>query len=585
MMSKDYKYHTEENISLSHFSLLNRILKLSSCLAFIRETRNAFKGTIGSTVRVIIDKEYDSITKEISNIPIENLTLIKLYSYLSGPIKERIIASTIVCNSISSGKLPSLINRILSISPYGIHQVSSITSKMIDSSISVLLTFIRNWTVYGVLNDPDNEFFIKKHVGKVDSELWWSTKYELVESLVPNFLIENNVIHQILVSGKSILFMRKHRDCFSSNFVDNFGSSAPFAVNYQQPKMKEVKPEIAWSGPSFELSMVPKFAEDSMKSLMYMIKQTVWIPGHLKTIQDFILFARGDFASALYQNFNDNIDEDPPTLLLQSINQVALTKNYTNQMTKEILTDRIDLKKKWTVQPPPDEISLVYLVNPPIDTFLGKNVLLNYELIGSLVWKLKCCEFKLGNNWSLMKRLQNLSQLGFKLRNMCLLRNLMGFVVRTVLEYLTTDIILCGWEELSNELENAKDLDNMIKSHRIYLERIMEGALQTPAMSVRLKMLTQMLNVISEFSDVVDEVEAIYDSIVQMMKKSKIFAKNNVFGEKAKELRDVSKRVNDLYRKFETQLSQFYIMSFNEIKSKALEQLEARFRFCVENIQ
>lgn len=576
---------TQTEISSADAILIKKIFQIILCLKTIKETKQDFSGEMGNVMRSHIDEEYSSFIKKFETLD-ENSTYISILSVLSGQIRNRIIATTIICETVKSNPMPSIINSVMYTQNYGLQAIQTLSSRMVDASIVVLLKFIRNWTVFGIIDDPHSEFFIKKNTEKVATEKWWSMKYYLIKDLLPTFLIDNNIVKRILSSGRAHNFLRKYNASWEM-YTSNFGSSAPFAVNFVQPKAKRVNPDLAWIGPPFELSMVDYYATESMKSLMSMMMKVVWIPGHLKVVQDFILFARGDFASVLYKNFNESVDGDAPTLLLQAIHSITQSNDYTNPITKEVLTDRIDMQKKWSVQPTAPEALIVYLVNPPIDAFLGKSVLDQYDLIGHLIWKLKCCECQLGFDWRNARQLQMMEVVGFKSRVFCVLRHLMVYTIRTLLEYLSTDIILVNWKLMETKMNQTDNFDELFDIHKEYLSNLLKGSFQTTEFEDQKKAVDELCHTIGEFTDIEQEFEAIYLSILNQMKKNEKWMKreNPFFTKTIQEIQELNQRVREIYGQFNEQLAGFYLLSYDNTESIQMNQLEVRLRSCVANIQ
>lgn len=579
------KFVTTTPVLDYHSMVIKQISKYLLSLEMIRNSREYFKGVIGTSIREVIDQEFAEFITEASSINPEESTLISLASFLSGKAGEHLVATSIVCASLQKLLLPSLLNSCILIQNYGYSYVKNICSRMIDIGDQIILRFIRDWTVYGYLSDQFHEFFVKKSDVKVPSDEWWNKRYVLDPNLVPKMIEGQPIVNKILSSGRALNFVRKHRSCCLS-YINNFGSTAPFAVNFEQPKARRVNPESEWRGGPFDLSMVDEFSTEANESMMYMMMNIVWIPGHLRVVRDFILFARGDFATALYQNFSDEEEGDAPSLLLHAIKSITNEKAYTNSITNEILTDRIDLQKKWSFQPSAAEARITYLVNPPIDSFLNPSTLARYNLIGNFIWRIKCCETQLGYDWHMSRRIQYLdSVFKFKCRNHFILRNLMTFTLRTLIEYLSTDIILCEWNKFVQDVVDIHDFDSLVKRHQQYLSQIMKGSFQTSDFSIQMKALSKMLDSIDEFTSIHDEVKVIYSSVIDHMKRTKKIIKTDRFFKKTSdELEDISQRFKGVFGSFNEQLSTLYSLAFDDTKSLEMQQLEVRLRACAANI-
>ena len=577
---------SKNSIASSDARLIKMISKIILCLRSIKESKDFFSGKIGMAMRSSIDEEYLSFINAFSALDENTASFISILALISGQLKNKIYSTAILCESIKQSTNGSLINSVLSTQKYGLQAIRTLGSKMIELGMEEVLLFIRDWIVSGVLNDDYNEFFIVKNTVKLESGKWWNSKYTIIDERIPFFLNEKQIIYKILTSGRAHNFLRKYQNA-CSNYMDNFGYSAPFAVNFDQPKAKRTNPNLLWKGPKFELNMVDEYFKDSMKSLMYMMMTVVWIPGHLKVVQDFLLFNRGDFAAVLYQSFNESVDGDAPSLLLHSINSITNSKDYTNSITKEILTDRIDMMKKWSVQPSAAEARITYLVNPPIDAFLGKEVLQNYDLIGNLIWKLKCCECQLGFDWHNARRLQLMMNVGFKSRNFCLLRHLMIFTIRTILEYISTDIILVSYKKMESDMEKVENFDDLFAIHTEYMNKLLVGTFQTPEYSVHNRSIIKICETINEFTDIDQELEEIYLSILNQVNKNKNWKQkeNPFFAKTVKCVSEINSRIIDINGRFNEQLGELYLLTFDNINSLEMNQLEIRLRSCVANIQ
>jgi hypothetical protein len=576
---------TDNPISPPHCFVLKQLLKYVFCLKSIRESRSAFVGLIGEACRAVIDEEYAQFTEIVSNIDVSTATLVSILASLSGSAGERLIASAIICESILRSPLPSFINALLKAQEYGLTVIFSTASRMFDIGIDVLLQMIRDWTVYGYLDDKYSEFFITKASGEIPDEHWWERRYVLVEDLIPSFEMDRSVVLKILASGRAHNFTRKFRAACIS-YTANFGYDAPFAITVDQQKEERVHPALLWRGRAFELSLVNPYASESMKSVMHMMKDLIWIPGHLSVVQDFLLFGRGDFAAALYHAFSETTDGDAETLLLQAVKGVTNSRSYTNTITKECLTDRIDMQKKWSIQPSAAEALLVYLVNSPIDAFLGRDALSKYDWVGHLVWRLKCSECQLCTDWQSARRIANLRKIGFDTRKLCCLRHLMVCFVRTVVEYLSTDIIVCSGIVMQAKMAECVDFDEMRSIHSTRLDQLMRGAFQTPEFSVILRLLLVGLNVIGEFTDIEQEIEEIYHSILRQSRKSRDRKAQLAFVEQSKgQLTEIMTRVHEVHARFSGNLGEFYATCFDDSRSAELQWLETRLYWCVQNLR
>jgi hypothetical protein len=538
-------------IAPGHEYALSELIKMAECLRLIRESRDKFQGSIGNDVRMIIDEEYKRFTDAVSSVDETSVTILSILATLNGQIRDTLTASALICEAIAKSDSPSTINILVRVQDYGLGTLTNISSRMINVGIEHILRFISDWTLYGILNDPHSEFFIRKHQSKLDGEFWWSKKYTIVEALVPSFLIEKSTLTKILSSGKAHNFLRKFKaSCI--DYVKNFGSTAPFAVTFETPKSAIPIPD---QNLDFRLSQLSFYTSKAMDSLMYLMKTVIFIPGHLKVLQDFILFQRGDFANLLYQRFTEGSEEDAETLVLHSIKSV--TNSYCNKVTNERLTDRIDLSKRFQFQPKVNEISLIYLVNPPITTFLGKEMLQKYYRVQKLVWRVKCVECQLIINWRNARRVRLIQKLGIDYKSVCLTRHLTVVFVRTVMTYLSEDVVLISESVMGRDFGKCEDFDEMMLIHSERVEKLMNGAFQSAGYSVFLKGLLAIFRTIDEFLEVEESIESIFVAILEIFEKKKM-GKDEFVQSVGDELRDVIEKGNGVKERFKNEVNDFY---------------------------
>lgn len=591
--SKMLKFDQDDKLECEKYTIqhqnssLNYITRIIKLLNETRSTDKYFTGNIGKSMREIINKKYNTVIEEIEKIDSNKTSLLSFATQLSGSIFERIHAQAMLCYAISQNIRPSLLNTISLCQKHGNPNALNLGSKLIDAGIEKLLIYIRDWTVFGLLNDPDQEFFVKKHVGKINSRNWWLNKYTLVEDLIPVFLSDKNLIRKILNAGRARNFVMKYRDsCIK--YIDNFGSTSPFAINIEKPKEK-LENNNEWVGPPFELSNVNLFYQDAVNSMRYMTLDIVWIPGHLRTLVDFILFGRGDFARALFNNFNDNEDGDAAALFVKSMKDTTpMGTTYINPVTRELLHDRVDLKEKWTQQPTVDEVKLVYLTNAPIDIFLTPEVLSKYYDVGNFIWKLKASEFRLGNDWHDSRKLELLELIGFEHSTYRLMNSIRHFMLATVtslVEYLCTDIIMCNFSRMINELKKSEDFDDMLRLHSDFLTYICEHSFQTPNQIKILKIIISVNEYVSIFHDIMAEIESCYQGVIKYSRKKKRWTKkDHPFIMKQQELfKDIQVRLTKINEEFLSLLRKFYTMIQDE-RDKEMQFLQMRIRRLCINI-
>jgi hypothetical protein len=173
---------------------------------------------------------------------------------------------------------------------------------------------------------------------------------------IPLFLVDENLIAEIVAGGRAWNFVRKFK---------SMESGIPSEGNFE--------------GREFSLRLVNIFYSEAMRYAMKILMESVWISGHLRTLHDFILFFRGDFASTLFAILTNERWSESLNLLVIPLQACATGEAYTNGVTGEKLTDRIDLQIKTALDQA--SMKLSYRVDSPLDTLFDPESLANLPKI------------------------------------------------------------------------------------------------------------------------------------------------------------------------------------------------------------
>lgn len=492
------KFIINGSLTMPQKTILLPICKLILCERTVSTVFNRLKGSIGRAIGNVLEEERQNFIFSISQINPETTTLLGLNSILQGNLYEHMFASSLICNYIQQPNDDSLFNSLSYSYMDGTPYVLELGKKMISKGMEIFCEFVRDWVLFGSLDDPHNEFFIEKQEGKFESGKWWKNRYIEKKNRIPIFLQKDPIIKQILSSGKSWNFIRK----FKPQYL------------YQLDRITE------WTGQAFDLSMVPKYSRHAMDAMMFLMMNTVWIPGHMKVIYDFLLFSRGEFASAIFKTFSTKMHKDDgASLLKKSLKAVTNGLLYTNPETGENLLDKIDLQIKNIALLSPQTISLSYKVEAPEDAILDEASISRYLRMSQLIWKLKCIEMQLSSNWKIAQKAENLSDFWTPelLRNLDLCRHIMLFTVHSITEYFQLDIILCRRTEFEQQMENEHDFDQLFRLHRTHIKRLMTGLLLSSELKDQYgafgDLITTCVKFINFESDISRKIDDILDNI------------------------------------------------------------------------
>jgi hypothetical protein len=365
-----------------HSFVVAQVLRVVTCLYVITNTIPQLKGVVGQSIADGLQTERRDFILALSSIRPSETSLLSLFSVVSGGISERIFASAVICRAIArDSEEESVINSLALTQNHGNQLVQSIAANLLRLGIAVLVDFIKEWVVYGRLDDPYGEFFIARSDSGVETWDWWNSKFIVVSHRIPLFLVDESMIAEIVAGGRAWNFVRKFK---------TMESGFPSEGNFE--------------GREFSLRLVNIFYSEAMRYAMRILMESVWIPGHLRALHDFILFFRGDFASTLFSILSNERWAESLNLLVIPLQACAPGASSTNKLTGEKLTERIDLQIKTALDHA--SMKLVYRVDSPLDTLFDPESLANYRKLSKLLWRFKCCEYHLTARWRTAKRLQ-----------------------------------------------------------------------------------------------------------------------------------------------------------------------------------
>jgi gamma-tubulin complex component 3 len=317
-----------------------------------------------------------------------SLTLIKLLSCLSEPQKRLRIISEILhhCKNLKGGQLASTLYNHL-------HNGNSIYRNIVESFIKGACIPLQNmlsfWLLDGEIKDPHKEFFIEE-IKEVSSDRLWHHKYRIVLSRLPNF-ISKHLAHIILVSGKSINFLRQICE-----------DKTPIKGREELKAAFENIDDLLKHGIDSKLHITIEqvYFYTSHKVLEIAMNQYKLME-HLSSMRKYLLLGQGDFIGLLMENLKDELDRPANSLYqhalfsivassIQAISQIDESKVLQHLDVK--LVHAIDGDRGW------DIFTLQYSVHGPLATILEPNMAKYQELFKPL-WKAKHVEFVLNNIW------------------------------------------------------------------------------------------------------------------------------------------------------------------------------------------
>ena len=544
-----------------HRHIVSYILKAIFCLNIMTKTISNIKGIVGQAIAEKIQKERREFIIQLASSANKKSSLLSLYAYVCGSRYERLSACAWISSIINQESEEPPLNTLSLSQNHGNPFVQSIGRELIKSGIEIYIEFIKEWVVYGFLEDPYGEFFIAKSSEKIESWDWWNSKYIVVSNRIPNFLVDEHLISKIVSSGRAWNFIRKYRSLSA-----------------------DVETEGKFNDEKFEIKHVEQFSKQSMKNVLIIIKDYVWISGHIKALNDFILFFRGDFSSSLYRLITNEKRTEGTNILFETLQSVTNGTSYTNTLTQEKLIDRLDFQLKPNIDQ--TNIQITYNVESPLDSLLDPDSLDNYYALSKLIWKLKCAEFHLNSNWKQSKRPIADFVRGYEhlARIQNIVRHSMLTTVRALNEFISTDVVLSSCQHFNDYLSKANDFDDILKQHRNHINSMMRNTLMTNEYIHLQNAISDLLEVINNFNDLELEIELKYDTLLDKI------LENDDFESEVDRSSDIANCISDITaaaesfssygNMFNEKFAILYNLAAENPGSIELQRLELRLLFC-----
>lgn len=347
---------------------------------------------------------------------------------------------------------------------------------------SPLFEMVRSWVLEGELEDIFSEFFVWGQPVKAES--LWGKGYSLHTAMLPSF-ISQSLAHRILRTGKSINFLRVC--CEDRSWAEAATEAAAAAGTTTR------RGGLGYGETDALESLVTEAAKRIDKHLMDVIYKQYKFKEHCLAIKRYLLLGQGDFVQYLMDIVGPELSEPANTISsfkLAGLLESAIRSSNAQYDDFNIL-DRLRVKmmphstgdRGW------DVFSLEYDARVPLNTVFTESVMAKYLRIFNFLWKLRRVEHALIGAWKTMKpncitshfftKLPQAvkSQLILTSRQCQVLWDEMNHFLTNLQYYIMFEVLEVSWSNFSNEMEVAKDLDDLFAAHEKYLQSIVEKSL------------------------------------------------------------------------------------------------------------
>ncbi|KAK1428801.1 hypothetical protein QVD17_17641 [Tagetes erecta] len=444
------------------------------------------------------------------------LSLRRLSVWFAEPmVKMRLMAVLVdSCKDLKGGAMAGAIHMH---AQHGDPLLHDFMKRLLRRVCSPLFEMVRSWVLEGELEDIFSEFFVLGQ--SVKAESLWREGYRLHSAMLPSF-ISQSLARRILRTGKSINFLRVC--CEDRSWADAATQAAAATGTTTR------RGGLGYGETDALESLVTEAAKRIDKHLMDVVYNRYRFKEHCLAIKRYLLLGQGDFVQYLMDIVGPELSEPANTISafkLAGLLESAIRSSNAQYDDPDIL-DRLRVKmmphnkgdRGW------DVFSLDYDARVPLNTVFTESVMAKYLKIFNFLWKLRRVEHALIGAWKKMKPNLITSHFFTKLpkavkfrliltsRRCQVLWNEMNHFLTNLQYYIMFEVLEVSWANFSDEMEAAKDLDDLLAAHDKYLHSIVEKSLLGERSQDLYKSLFILFDLILRFRSHADRLyEGIYE--------------------------------------------------------------------------
>lgn len=436
-----------------------------------------------------------------------------------------------------------------------------ILNQILEETSKPLFLIIKNWLLYGELQDPYKEFFVEIDEKITEDEVW-KRRYVLNIQNVPNFF-NSNITEKIFGIGKCVNFIRKYCDepAFSltklkskfsielsiqerkmennfqinnnnnNNSLPDFEKTINKSVSFKlldenNLTMKNIENYKKCLDLLIELDDENKMNTNRLnelyshvevlymeinKELVRIIFEKYKLRTHLISINRYMLLGQGDMMQYLMDLLFAELKK-PATQIykhnLLNILETAIRASNAQFHDLECI-NRLNIKllDASTGDSGWDIFVLSYNLTSPLNAIITKIQIEEYENLFHFFWKLKRLEFSQDHQiWrNFMTYSHNLRQRFDIIRPYIFKANLFNqqiiHFVSTLHNYITLEVLETQYKILLKRLEQALSLDEIIYEHNRFLQAVTEQSLLNKENALICKKILQIFDLILRFKE------------------------------------------------------------------------------------
>uniref|UniRef100_A0A7N8XH70 Gamma-tubulin complex component n=1 Tax=Mastacembelus armatus TaxID=205130 RepID=A0A7N8XH70_9TELE len=252
-------------------------------------------------------------------------------------------------------------------------------------------------------------------------------------------------------------------------------------------------------------------------NLMKTLKKDYRLLEYLQAMRNYFLLEAGDTMYDFYTAIFDKVQEKESWQQLSFLNvqlQEAVGQRYPEDSSRlSVFLETIDPSRKKHPVNNLEVLTLSYKVPWPVDIVISSECQKIYNQVFLLLLQIKWAKYSLdtlrfsGMNvtkkleGSLAEEVKVKEPINQQIHRMCLLRVKLMHFVNSLHNYIMTRILHSTGLEFQHQVQEAKDLDQLIKIHYRYLATIHDRCLLREKVSFVKEAIMKVLNLVLIFSD------------------------------------------------------------------------------------
>ncbi|KAJ2143208.1 hypothetical protein IW136_001725 [Coemansia sp. RSA 678] len=358
--------------------------------------------------------------------------------------------------------------------------IQTFAKRLLKTASAPFNHILVSWVTDGELVDPYKEFFIRERESRRD--MFWSEKYTVASDMIPVH-ISGDMTRKIFQIGRSLNFLRVA--CDDAQWVAEGG------------------PRTQLTGDISDTSDLEAFVYRSSsmvnERLMSVLRDKFDLMGHIEAIRRYLLFEQGDFALALMEVLENQMDRSGRSVMAHDLSAVlssaTRSSNAQHENPDRLSAIVLTFQEEGTKNRGWNEVTLTYNLTAPLSYVIPRSTMRQYFEVSHFLLRLRRIEHSLHTIWrhqmtesraylrsEELQRRRGTARDGDKqadplrqaMRQSSIACSEMIQFFHQVQRYIALNVIEGAWGEFIESTKEEIDIDSWNDAHSKYVDVIHE---------------------------------------------------------------------------------------------------------------